>query len=73
MRTTTQTPEQRCADVIAAQEFHQIQKFAAACRRQWPGAMIVLRPNQGGPPPGADAPPPDQNLHQKGPDHVSGI
>jgi hypothetical protein len=40
-----------------AQEFHQIQKFVAACRRQWPGAMIVLRPNEGGPPDGADAPP----------------
>jgi hypothetical protein len=47
MRTATQTPEQR-ADVIAAQEFHQLQKFAAACRRQWPGAKIVLRPD--GPP-----------------------
>ena len=73
MRTAKQTPEQRCADVVAAQEFHQIQKFAAACRRQWPGAKIVLRPNEGGPPQGADAPPPNQNLHQKGPDHVSGI
>jgi hypothetical protein len=45
----------RRADVIAAQEFHQIQRFAAACRRQWPGAMIVLRPD--GAPTGADAPP----------------
>ena len=63
----------RCADIVAAQEFHQIQKFVAACRRQWPGAKIVLRPNEGGPPQGADAPPPNQNLHQKGPDHVSGI
>jgi hypothetical protein len=27
------------------QEFQQIQKFVAACRRQWPGAMIVLRPD----------------------------
>ena len=45
MRTTTQTPEQRRADVVAAQEFHQIKKFVAACRRQWPGAMIVLRPD----------------------------
>jgi hypothetical protein len=53
MRTATQTPEQRRADVIAAQEFHQIQKFAAACRRQWPGAMIVLRPD--GVPNGANA------------------
>ena len=40
-----QTSEQRCADVAAAQEFHQIQKFAAACRLQWPGAKIVLRPD----------------------------
>ena len=68
-----QTSEQRCADVAAAQEFHQIQKFAAACRLQWPGAKIVLRPNEGGPPEGAGAPPPNQNLHRKGPDHVSGI
>ena len=45
MRTATQTPEQRCADVAAAQEFRQIQKFVAACRRQWPGARIVLRPD----------------------------
>jgi hypothetical protein len=46
MRTATLTSEQRCADVVAAQEFHQIQKFVAACRRQWPGAKIVLRPNE---------------------------
>ena len=26
-------------------EWKQIKKFVAACRRQWPGAMIVLRPN----------------------------
>ena len=45
-----QTLEQRRADVVAAQEFHQIKKFVAACRRQWPGAKIVLRPNEGGPP-----------------------
>jgi hypothetical protein len=73
MRSATQTPEQRCADVIAAQEFHQIQKFVAACRRQWPGAKIVLRPLEGGPPQGSDAPPPNQNLQQKRPYHVSGI
>jgi hypothetical protein len=36
--------EQRRADVAAAQEFHQIKQFVAACRRQWPGAIIVLRP-----------------------------
>jgi hypothetical protein len=57
MRTAAQTPEQRCAEVIAAREFREIQKFAAACRRQWPGAMIVLRPNEGGSPEGADVPP----------------
>ncbi len=48
------TPEQRRADVAAAQEFHQIQRFVAACRRQWPGAMIVLWPD--GVPTGANAP-----------------
>jgi hypothetical protein len=57
VRTVPQTPEQRCADVVAAQEFHQIKKFVAACRQQWPGAKIVLRPNEGGPPEGARAPP----------------
>jgi hypothetical protein len=46
--------ERRCADIVAAQAFHQIKKFAAACRRQWPGAMIVLRPD--GAPTGASAP-----------------
>jgi hypothetical protein len=56
MRTVKQTPDQRCADVVAAQEFHQIKKFVAACRRQWPGAKIVLRPNEDGAPSGATAP-----------------
>jgi hypothetical protein len=37
-QTRVGTPEQRHADVVAAQEFNQIKKFAAACRRQWPGA-----------------------------------
>jgi hypothetical protein len=32
------TGEQRHADAANAQEFHQIQKFVVACRRQWPGA-----------------------------------
>jgi len=50
----TQETDQRCADVVAAQEFYQIRKFVAACRRQWPGAMIVLRPD--GAPTGASAP-----------------
>jgi hypothetical protein len=35
--TRVVTPEQRNADVVAAQEFNQINKFVAACRRQWPG------------------------------------
>jgi hypothetical protein len=26
-------------------EFRDIQKFAAACRKQWPGAVITLRSN----------------------------
>jgi hypothetical protein len=39
------TSEQRRADPANAQEFHQIQQFVAECRRQWPGAMIVLRPD----------------------------
>jgi hypothetical protein len=45
MRIAPQTPERRRTDVAAAQEFHQIKQFVAACRRQWPGATIVLRPN----------------------------
>jgi hypothetical protein len=72
MSPAPQTLEQRRADTVAAQEFHQIQKFAAACRLQWPGAKIVLRPNEGGAPAGANAPP-NQNPHRKGPDHGSGI
>ncbi len=39
------TPEQQRADLLAAQQFHLITKFVAACRRQWPGAVIVLRPD----------------------------
>jgi len=46
-----------------AREFQKIQKFAAACRQQWPGATIVLRPNEGDAPPGADAPPIPQTRH----------
>jgi hypothetical protein len=26
-------------------EWRQIKEFVAECRRHWPGAMIVLRPN----------------------------
>jgi hypothetical protein len=40
-----------------AREFKQIQKFAAACRRLWPGAKITLRPNEDDAPSGADARP----------------
>jgi hypothetical protein len=57
MKSIEQTNERIRAEKSAAQEFYQIQKFAAACRRQWPGAMIVLRPNQDGAPEGASAPP----------------
>jgi hypothetical protein len=53
-RLAFRTPEQRSADLLAAQEFQQITKFVAACRRQWPGAMILLRPD--GAPLGAGAP-----------------
>jgi hypothetical protein len=53
-RARTGAPEQRHADAANAQEFHQIQKFVAAWRRQWPGAMIVLRPD--GAPIAANAP-----------------
>ena len=47
--------QQRYADLLAAEEFQRIARFAAACRRQWPGAMIVLRPD--GAQTGASAPP----------------
>ncbi len=49
------------AEFENAREFQKIQKFAAACRQQWPGAKIVLRPNEGGASPGADGPPNPQN------------
>ena len=71
-RPVFRTPEQRSSDLLAAQEFQQITKFAAACRRQWPGARIVLRPTTARKQVLARRPP-NQNLHQKGPDHVSGI
>jgi hypothetical protein len=45
MTNAKQTLEQRSADVVAAQKFHQIQKFAAARRRHRPGAMNILRPD----------------------------
>jgi hypothetical protein len=40
-----------------AREFQKIQEFAAACRRQWPDAKIVLRPNEDDASSGADARP----------------
>jgi hypothetical protein len=57
------TPEQRCADAANAREFQRIQKFAAACRRQWPGAKIVLRPD--GASSGARAPIQPETAHQE--------
>ena len=57
--------EQRDADAAAAQEFHQIKEFVAACRRQWPGAKIALRPTQDGAPAGANVPPTTSQSHQK--------
>jgi hypothetical protein len=45
MKTAQQSSEQRRSDAANAQEFHQIQQFVAECRRLWPGAMIVLRPD----------------------------
>jgi hypothetical protein len=65
MSNVKETPEQRRADLLASQEFNLIKKFVAACRRQWPDAVIVLRPNQDDAPAGASAPS-TQNLHQKG-------
>jgi len=41
----TEEIEQRRSDAANAQEFHQIQQFVAECRRHWPGAIIVLRPD----------------------------
>jgi hypothetical protein len=55
MSAPRQTLEQCRADAVAAQESHQIKKFVAACRRQWPGAEIVLRSDSA--PTGANAPP----------------
>jgi hypothetical protein len=54
MKNIEQTNERMRSEKSSAQEFYQIQKFAAACRRQWPDAKIVLRPD--GAPVGANAP-----------------
>lgn len=48
-----------------AQEFYQIRRFVAACRQQWPGARIVLRPDQDGAPKSAYAPPITLKPHPK--------
>jgi len=61
--------EQRFLEMSEAQEFFQIQRFVAACRQQWPGAKIVLRPNYGVASIGAAAPI-SLNPHPKGKDHV---
>lgn len=58
-----QTPEQRRGEMIDAQEFHQITEFVAACCRQWPGAMIVLRPDDASV--GANAPIQLENGHRE--------
>jgi len=57
--------EQRSLETSDAQEFFQIQRFVAACRQQWPGAKIVLRPKQDGAPAGANVPPTTPQSHQK--------
>jgi hypothetical protein len=53
--------ERRRAEDADAREFRQIQEFVAACRRQWPSAVIVLRPD-GASTSGAGAPT-NTNLH----------
>ena len=58
------TSEQRRSDAANAQEFHQIQQFVAECRRHWPGAMIVLRPD--GAPTGASTPIQPETRHREG-------
>ena len=44
--TTIERDAARRAGFANGAEFHRIQKFAAACRQQWPGARIVLRANE---------------------------
>jgi hypothetical protein len=57
--------EQRLLEMSDAQEFFQIQRFVAACRQQWPGAKIVLRPEQDGVSADANAPSITPHWHQK--------
>jgi hypothetical protein len=33
-------------DRHTAQDWRDLQKFAAECRRLWPGAKIAIRPNE---------------------------
>ena len=56
MKNIKQKIEQRRSEMSDAREFLQIHRFVAACRQQWPGAKIVLRPNHGVASIGADAP-----------------
>jgi hypothetical protein len=56
MKNIKQKIEQRGSEMSDAREFLHIHRFVAVCRRQWPGATIVLRPNQDGAPTGANAP-----------------
>jgi hypothetical protein len=65
MKNIKQKIGQRHSETNDAQEFCQIQRFVAACRQQWPGAKIVLRPKQDGAPAGANAPPITLQSHPK--------
>lgn len=56
MKNIKRKIERRHSEMSNAQEFFHIQQFVAACRQQWPGAKIVLRPNQDGESIGADMP-----------------
>ena len=56
MKNIKQKIEQQHSEMSDAHEFLQIHRFVAACRQQWPGAKIVLRPNYGVASTGADAP-----------------
>ncbi len=43
--TTVEQDAASRASYADAAEFRRIQKFLAACRRKWPGARIVIRPD----------------------------
>jgi hypothetical protein len=36
--------DQKVRELKDAQEFREVQEFADACRKIWPGAKIVIRP-----------------------------